>query len=60
MLKDLVKSHMPPENELTQEDLDFLATIGNMVLISNNEKSLIKVTDILDEDIKEIVKYYSI
>lgn len=48
------------KDELTQEDLDFLATIGNMVLISNNEKSLIKVTDILDEDIKEIVKYYSI
>ena len=48
------------KDELTQEDLDFLATIGNMVLISNNEKSLIKVTNILDEDIKEIVKYYSI
>lgn len=45
---------------LNQEDLNFISTIGNMILVTNDVKKKIKVADILDEDIKEIVKYYSI
>ena len=45
---------------LNQEDLNFISTIGNMILVANDVKKKIKVVDILDEDIKEIVKYYSI
>ena len=45
---------------LNQEDLNFISTIGNMVLVSNGEKKKIKVAEVLDEDIKEIVNYYSI
>ena len=45
---------------LNQEDLNFISTIGNMILVANDVKKKIKVVDILDEDIKEIVKYYSL
>lgn len=45
---------------LNQEDLNFISTIGNMILVANAVKKKIKVADILDEDIKEIVKYYSL
>lgn len=45
---------------LNQEDLNFISTIGNMILVANDVKKKIKVADILDEDIKEIVKYYSL
>ena len=45
---------------LNQEDLNFISTIGNMILVANDVKKKIKVVDILYEDIKEIVKYYSL
>lgn len=45
---------------LNQEDLNFISTIGNTILVANDVKKKIKVVDILDEDIKEIVKYYSL
>lgn len=45
---------------INQEDLNFISTIGNMILVANDVKKKIKVVDILDEDIKEIVKYYSL
>lgn len=45
---------------LNQEELNFISTIGNMILVINDAKKKIKIADILDEDIKEIVKYYSI
>lgn len=48
------------EKALNQEDLNFISTIGNMILVTNDAKKKIKIADILDEDIKEIVKYYSI
>lgn len=48
------------EKTLNQEELNFISTIGNMILVTNDAKKKIKIADILDEDIKEIVKYYSI
>lgn len=48
------------EKTLNQEELNFISTIGNMILVINDAKKKIKIADILDEDIKEIVKYYSI
>ena len=45
---------------LNQEELNFISTIGNMILVTKDAKKKIKIADILDEDIKEIVKYYSI
>ena len=48
------------EKTLNQEELNFISTIGNMILVTNDAKRKIKIADILDEDIKEIVKYYSI
>ncbi len=48
------------EKTFNQEDLNFISTIGNMVLVTNDEKKKIKVAEVLDEDIKEIVNYYSI
>ena len=48
------------EKTLNQEELNFISTIGNMILVTTDAKKKIKIADILDEDIKEIVKYYSI
>lgn len=48
------------EKTLNQEELNFISTIGNMILVTKDAKKKIKIADILDEDIKEIVKYYSI
>lgn len=48
------------EKALNQEELNFISTIGNMILVTKDAKKKIKIADILDEDIKEIVKYYSI
>lgn len=48
------------EKTLNQEELNFISTIGNMILVTNDAKKKIKIADILDEDIKEIVNYYSI
>ena len=48
------------EKTLNQDDLNYISSIGNMILVSNGEKKKIKVAEVLDEDIKEIVNYYSI
>ena len=48
------------DNNLNNEDLDYIATIGNMIYLENNNKKRIKVVEIPSQNLKEIVEYYSV
>jgi len=46
------------DDNLTQEEIDYMMTIGNSIYINDNVRKQIKILEVPDKDIKEIVKYY--
>ena len=46
--------------QLNEEDLDFITKIGNLLYIHGNEKERLEVPEISEKEIKEIIKFYEI
>ena len=46
--------------QLNEEDLDFITKIGNLLYIHGDEKERLEVPEITDKEIKEVTKFYEI